>query len=517
MAGTGRRRLLQGAAAIGMAGLLGRTSSLASPASAPALAAGPIPGLDALALSAAIHARELSAVEVMQAYLGQIEHHNPRVNAIVSLRKASDLMAEARACDAELAKGHSRGWMHGMPYAAKDLVDVQGLPTVSGSPLMRGTVATKDAVCIGRIRAAGALFIGKTNVPEFGYGSQSYNPVFGVTRNAWDPTRTAGGSSGGAAVALALRMLPVADGSDMMGSLRNPSGWNNVIGFRPTLGAVPGDGADYIDLLSTAGPMGRNLPDTARLLATMAGHDPRDPLSRPVDVAAFAAPLGPAPRGLRIGWLGDYDGYLPMEDGVLALCERALSGVTAMGGSVTRVRPDFDLAELWTAWRVLRHWGTVAWAGPLYRDPATRAQLKPELVWEIEGGLGLTGAQVSAAMQTRAKWYAAISALFARVDILALPTAQVFPFDADTHWPRTVAGRAMDTYHRWMEVVIGGTMSGCPIAAVPAGFSDTGLPMGLQLIGPVHADLAVLRAAAGFTAVSGLTGQMPPGTFAASP
>jgi len=313
MAGTGRRRLLQGAAAIGMAGLLGRTSSLASPASAPALAAGPIPGLDALALSAAIHARELSAVEVMQAYLGQIEHHNPRVNAIVSLRKASDLMAEARACDAELAKGHSRGWMHGMPYAAKDLVDVQGLPTVSGSPLMRGTVATKDAVFIGRIRAAGALFIGKTNVPEFGYGSQSYNPVFGVTRNAWDPTRTAGGSSGGAAAALALRMLPVADGSDMMGSLRIPAAFCGVVGFRPSPGLVPTDrrGQGW-NMIPTLGPMGRTVADTCLLLSAQAAFEASDPLSRPIDGDVFRDPQPVDPGSLRVAYTEDW-GTCPID------------------------------------------------------------------------------------------------------------------------------------------------------------------------------------------------------------
>ena len=510
-----RRGFLRGAAVLGAGLAVGRTPLLS--AEAPALPGGPVAGLDALALSRAIAARDVSSVEVMKAYLGQIEHHNARVNAVVSLRPASELLAEAKTCDAELARGHLRGWMHGMPYAAKDLVDVRGLPTISGSPLMRGNVAQKDTGFIARIRAAGALFVGKTNVPEFGYGSQSYNPVFGVTRNAWDASRAAGGSSGGAAVALALRMLPVADGSDMMGSLRNPTGWNNVIGFRPTLGVVAGDGADYVDLLSTAGPMGRNVEDTARLLATMAGHDARDPLSLPVDAQAFAAPLEPVGRGLRIGWLGDYGGYLPMEEGVLPLCRRALAHFEAIGCTVADARPAFDMARLWEAWLVLRHWGAVAWAGALYRNPESRAQLKPELVWEIEGGLGLSAEQVSAAMKTRSEWYAAVASLFGRFDYLVLPTAQVFPFAAETHWPRTVGGREMDTYHRWMEVVIGGTMSGCPVVAVPAGFSGSGLPMGLQLIGPVHRDLEVLRVAAAYTRQARFLDRVPPGTSRSSP
>ena len=504
-----RRRFLRGAALLGAGVTLARAPSLA--AQAPALPGGPIAGLDALALSEAIRSRAMSCTEVMKAYLAQIETHNPRVNAIVSLRSASELLAEAKTCDAELARGQWRGWMHGMPYAAKDLVGVRGLRTSSGTPLTQGTVATSDSVFIGRIRAAGALFIGKTNVPEFGYGSQSYNPVFGVTRNAWDATRTSGGSSGGAAVALALRMVPVADGSDMMGSLRNPAGWNNVIGFRPTLGTVPGDGPDYIDLLSTAGPMARNVPDAARLLSTMAGQDPRDPLSLDIDPARFAAPLETALRGLRIGWLGDYGGYLPMEEGVLPLCRKALASVEALGCTVSDASPGFDMSRLWQAWLVLRHWGAAAWARPLYQNPKTRAQLKPELVWEVEGGLGLTGEQVSEAMATRAKWYAAISALFERFDVLALPTAQVFPFDAATHWPQEVAGRAMDTYHRWMEVVIGGTMSGCPIVAVPAGFSATGLPMGLQLIGPLRRDIELLRAGHVFSRAAGFLERTPPG------
>ena len=504
-----RRRFLAGVSALGAGAALG--SFAAAARASESLPGGPIAGLDALALSAAIRSRQISCVEVMQAHLAQIERHNPRVNAIISLRSEAELLAEARACDQELARGQWRGWMHGMPYAAKELVDVRGIRSTSGSPLYRDNVAQADSVFVGRIRAAGAVFIGKTNVPEFGYGSQSYNPVFGVTRNAWDATRTSGGSSGGAAVALALRMVPLADGSDMMGSLRNPAGWNNVIGFRPTLGTVPGDGADYIDLLSTAGPMARSVPEAARLLSTMAGYEPRDPLSLDLDPERFAAPLDTHTKGLRIGWLGDYGGYLPMEAGVLSLCRSALRHFEALGCEVADAIPDFDMARLWRTWLTLRHWSAAAWAGEIYRDPVRRAQLKPELVWEIEGGLGMSASRVSEAMVARAQWYAAIRALFRKFDFLVLPTAQVFPFDAATHWPHEIAGRAMDTYHRWMEVVIGGTLCGSPILAVPAGFSAGGLPMGLQLIGPLRRDLEVLGMGAAYTRESGFGARLPPG------
>jgi amidase len=507
-----RREFLRGAGALA-AGAVAGAAGMSAVSAAPG--AEGIVELDALALSALIRARRLSCVEVMQAYLAQIARHNPRVNAIVSLRPEDELLAEARACDAELARGASRGWMHGFPHAVKDLSDVRGLRTTHGSPVLKDNLAAKDSIFVERIRAAGAIFIGKTNVPEFGLGSQSYNPVFGVTRNAWDATRTAGGSSGGAAVALALGMVPVADGSDMMGSLRNPAAWNNVIGFRPSYGRVPNDTVRYLEQLGYSGPMGRTVPETARLLATMAGFDPRDPLSIAEDPAVFAGSLELDPKGLRIGWMGDYEGHLPMEPGVLALCRDALGTFTAMGCIVEDAKPAFDPERLWRAWLVLRQWTYAAKLMPLYENPRARAQLKPELVWEIEGGLPITGLQLAAAAAARAEWYQALRELFTRFDALVLPSAQVFPFAAETHWPKEIAGRSMDTYHRWMEVVIGGTLSGCPIANVPAGFDPRGLPMGLQLIGPTHADLALLRLAAAYEQASGFTRRRPP-TFASA-
>jgi amidase len=461
------------------------------------LSINPIVEMDADALSRALHARRLSCREVMQAYLAQIERFNPQVNALVSLRPSDELLAEAEVCDRQLDQGQSRGWMHGMPQAIKDLAATAGLRTTMGSPLLAGQVPQQDAISVARVRECGAIIIGKTNVPEFGLGSQTYNSVFGTTTNAYDPTLTAGGSSGGAAVALALRMLPVADGSDMMGSLRNPAAFNNVFGFRPSMGRVPhGPAPDvFVQQLATEGPMGRSVVDVARLLGTQSGYDPRVPLSLTQNPQIFHDPLEQDLGDVRIGWLGDYNGYLPMDEGVLSLCESALQDFTTLGCKVEACRPEFSMERLWQTWLVHRHWLVQGSLGALYADPRKREQLKPEAQWEIEGGLRLTGADVYQASVSRSEWYRALSELFERYDFLLLPTAQVFPFDAQTPWPRVVGGQTMDTYHRWMEVVIGPTLAGLPSMNVPIGFNAAGLPMGLQIIGPAQADRAVLQLA----------------------
>jgi amidase len=267
--------------------------------------------LEALKLSRAIHARELSCVEVMQAFLAQIARHNHWSNAIISLRREEELIEEATEADSALAAGQSRGWMHGFPQAIKDLAEAKGLPCTQGSPIHRDTIAPRDSAFVARMRAAGAIIVGKTNTPEFGLGSQTHNPVFGPTRNAYDPARTSGGSSGGAAVALALRMLPVADGSDHAGSLRNPAAFNNVFGMRPSPGRVV-DNTDEIWLprLSVSGPMARTVGDLAALLATQAGADPRVRYSSGEDPETFRRPLDRDMVGLRFGWLGDFGGHL---------------------------------------------------------------------------------------------------------------------------------------------------------------------------------------------------------------
>ncbi len=462
-----------------------------------ALAIDPIVALDAEALSRAIHARQVSCREVMQAYLGHIERYNPQVNALVSLRDGEALLAEADACDRELAAGRSRGWMHGMPQAIKDLAATAGLRTTLGSPLFAEHVPTVDAISVARVRASGAIIVGKSNVPEFGLGSQSYNTLFGTTTNAYDASRVAGGSSGGAAAALAMRLLPVADGSDMMGSLRNPAAFNNVFGLRPSQGRVPyGPTAElFVQQLATEGPMGRSVQDVARLLTVQAGFDARAPLSQGHAPSDFAADLARDFKGVRIGWLGDYDGYLPMDEGVMGLCEAALADFAELGCNVEACHPDFDLARLWQCWLTHRHFLVHGNLAAAYVDPGKRALLKPEAQWEVEGGLQLSAADLYQASLDRSAWYQAVNRLFERYDFLLLPSAQVFPFDAAEPWPKVVGGQAMDTYHRWMEVVIGPTLAGLPSMSVPVGFNAEGLPMGLQIIGPTQADHAVLQLA----------------------
>ncbi|MES2099613.1 MAG: amidase [Pseudomonadota bacterium] len=457
--------------------------------------------LSATALSAAIHAKAVSCREVMQAYLARIAAINPAHNALVSLRDFDALLREADACDAELAAGNSRGWMHGMPQAIKDIAPVAGLPNTMGSKLLREFIPREDGLLAQRMRAAGCLVVGKSNTPEFGLGSHTFNELFGVTRNAFDVSKSAGGSSGGAAVALATRMLPVADGSDFMGSLRNPAGWNNVFGLRPSQGRVPQwPVADvWVAQLGTEGPMGRTVEDVARLLDIQAGPDARVPLSLAAH-ASFADGLSAvdgarANSAARVGWLGDLNGYLPMEPGILDVCAQALKRLEGIGCAIEPTPLGHAPEAVWDAWLVWRRWLVAARIAPFLLKPANRALIKPEALWEHDQAAGLTGAQVLHASAQRTAFYQHLLAQFERFDVLALPSAQVWPFDADLRWPAQINGRAMDTYHRWMEVVIYATFAGLPCISVPAGFSAAGLPMGLQLIGRPQGDAALLRLA----------------------
>ena len=453
--------------------------------------------LSATGLSTAIHARAVSCREVMAAYLDRIDRINPKINAIVSLRPQAELIAEAEAADHALDAGQSRGFLHGFPFAIKDLSEARGLRCTYGSAIYADYIPDFDDIHVERIRAAGAIIIGKTNAPEMGLGSHTYNTVFGATRNPYDLMRSAGGSSGGAAAALAARLVPVADGSDMMGSLRNPAAFNNVVGFRPSFGRVPSLGTElFHGQLAANGPMGRSVADVAALLDIQAGYDRRDPLSLPAE--DHAVRKGSQFSRARIGWLGDCGGYLPFEPGVLDLCRDALEIFAAMGASVETVDAGFDMNRLWQNWRTLRHFLVAGGQGADYADPSRRARMKPEMIWEIENGLGLSAAEVFAASAVRSDWYRHVLSLFERFDFLILPSAQVFPFDVNLTWPNEIVGKPMDTYHRWMEVVIGPTMAGLPVAAMPAGFSANGLPMGIQIIGPPRADRAVLEMAAAY-------------------
>jgi amidase len=460
--------------------------------------AGEICRLPAVELVAAIKARTLSVREVAAAFLDRIEAVNPAVNAVVSLRERGAILREAEAADALLSKDpEAAGALFGLPVAVKDLARTKGLRTTYGSPIFADFVPEEDEFFVERMRAAGAIVIGKTNAPEFGLGSNTYNAVFGATLNAFDPRWTAGGSSGGAAVALALDMLPVADGSDFGGSLRNPAAYNNVYGFRPSPGLVPGGPSleAFHAQMSVDGPMGRTVADMALLLDVQAGHDPRAPLSLEGH-GDFLSGLASAPGGGRAAWLGDLGGVLPMEEGVLAVCEEALGRLGEAGFTVDAFVPAFDFEALWQAFVALRQ-ATSGCALKLHADdPARRPLLKPEALWEAEGAARLTAPEIHAAATMRTAWHRALLEIFERFDLLAVPTAQVFPFAVETHWPGEIAGRAMDSYHRWMQVASLASMGGCPALNVPAGFDAGGRPMGLQLIGRPRGDLAVLRAAA---------------------
>jgi amidase len=337
-------------------------------------------------------------------------------------------------------------------------------------------------------------------VPEFGLGSHTFNTVFGATGNAYDPTKTAGGSSGGAAVALATRMVAVADGSDFMGSLRNPAGWNNIFGMRPSQGRVPMWPVQdvWVSQLGTEGPMGRSVEDVARLLAVQAGWDARCPLSIACDGLAFNGHLNINLAGRRIGWLGDLNGYLPMEAGVLDACQNGLDRLQDMGCVVDNATLPMAPERVWDCWLVWRRALVATRIAPHLLQPANRDKIKPEALWEHDEGMVLTGSQLMAASATRTALLQQLLKLFEGVDYLALPSAQVWPFDVAQRWPAEIAGRQMDTYHRWMEVVILPTLAGLPSISVPVGFNAAGLPMGLQLIGKPQADLALLQLAHGY-------------------
>ncbi len=429
--------------------------------------------------------RRLSAEDLMGWTLERIAAVNPQVNAIVGMREADDLMAEARRLD----QGPVTGPLHGLPIAVKDLVNVKGIRSTQGSPIFAEFVPDTDDMLAADLRAAGAILIGKTNVPEFGLGSQSFNPVYGATGNPYNPSVTCGGSSGGAAVTLATGMTALADGSDMMGSLRNPAGWCNVYGFRPSWGRVPSEplGDNFLHQLATLGPMGRSPADIAVLLDVLSHPDPRQPHGM---VSAPAAPLQAADlTGKRIGWLGDWGGAYPFEDGILALCEEAVGVISGLGAVVEEVAPPFPSEQIWESWIALRSWQVAAGLSALQEH---KDRLKDSALWELERGLSMSAMDVHRASVMRSDWFKSASQLFEKYDALVLPVAQVWPFPTETAWPAEIAGVKMDTYHRWMEVVLPVSLLGLPSLAMPAGFGANGLPAGIQIFGPRGSDASVL-------------------------
>ncbi len=467
--------------------------------------------MNARDLVQAIRARKLSCVEVMAAHLDQIERYNPAANAIVALQDRGELLHQARQRDDQLAAGGPIGALHGLPHAVKDLQPVKGIRFTRGSTLFKDFVAPADSLQVARLRAAGVIFIGKTNTPEFGMGSHTVNPVYGATHNSYDPGRSAGGSSGGAGVALALRMVPLADGSDYGGSLRNPAGWNNVCGFRTSFGRVPDDSLNaWTPSMSVIGPMARNVADLSLLLSVQAGFDPLAPLSLEGDGARFRTPPPADLKGKRIGWLGDFGGSTPYEAGVLEMCRAALQRFEALGCVVEETRPAFDVETAWQAFIKLRAWQQAPQFLPFDKHPAERAQLNAQSLFELEAGLRLSIGDVTDASVVRTRWSRAVQSLFGRYDYLVSPTAQLFPFDIALRWPTEVAGVQMRTYHEWMKGVCLITLSGCPSLAVPAGFSPQGLPMGLQIIAPVHQEMACLQLGGAYEAVEPLWRMRPP-------
>jgi amidase len=444
-------------------------------------------------LAARLANRDVSAVEVMRAFLAQIDRVNPLVNAIVTLRPAEELIAEAENADRRLASGETPGSLHGLPIAIKDLSLTRGLRTTFGSKLYRNFVPTSDDLYVDRVRRAGAIVIGKTNTPEFGAGSQTFNALFGATRNPYDTTKTCGGSSGGAAVALACGMLPLADGTDLGGSLRNPPSFCNVVGFRPSPGRVPRLHARPDDTLGVHGPMARSVDDLALLLSVMAGPDPRDPSSLHEPGASFRdLPARDFARA-RVAW-SERLGRYPVEREVTSVCNAARTVLTTLGCEVVDGEPDLDgVDELFQTLRA------AGYAAALARDlERGRAQLKDTVVWNIEQGLKLTPADLARAAREKTTLDARVATFFAEHEFLVLPTVQVLPFPVEIEWPREIAGVAMHTYIDWMASCYAISCTGLPAISVPSGFSADGLPVGLQIVGRRGRDLDVLALARAF-------------------
>ena len=500
--GIDRRSLLQLGVAAGVAAVSGRST---------AADISNIVAMDAVSLQNAIRSRTVSCVEVMTAYLDQIDRLNPAVNAIVALQPREDLIRQARDRDTQLARGEATGPLHGFPHAVKDIQPVKGIRFTQGSPIFRDQIASSDSLSVSRLRKAGVIFVGKTNTPEFALGSHTYNPVYGTTANAYDPSKSAGGSSGGAAVGLALHMLPLADGTDYGGSLRNPAGWNGIYGFRPSIGRVPELPREvWLPNFGVTGPMARNVADLALLLSVQAGADPRLPLSLVGDGSEFRGPILGEVRGKRIAWVGDFGGFVPHEPGVLETCVTAMKTFESLGCIIEDAFPNYPLERVWRAFVRLRANQIAGGLMDHYQDQKRRAQMKPEAIYEVETGIPLTGLDILAEAAVRSDWTRATQSLFQHYDYLIAPSSQVFPFSVKENWPRMIAGHSMQTYHEWQQALCFVTMTGCPSLAVPAGFGSAGQPIGLQIIAPVHRELDCLKLAAAYEDAADASVVRPP-------
>ncbi|MFD9910733.1 amidase [Streptomyces sp. NPDC059063] len=456
--------------------------------------------LDAVELARMVREREVSAREVVGAQLGRVERVNPVVNAIVTLDGEGALAAAGRA-DERLARGEAVGPLHGLPVAFKDVHLTRGMRTTLGSPVFAEHVPDEDELVVRRMQDAGAVRVGKTNVPEFGAGSHTFNPVFGATRNPYDLGRSAGGSSGGAAAALAAGLQPLADGSDMGGSLRNPASFCNVVGLRPTPGRVPAyPTLNVRDALTVPGPMGRTVADVALLLSVMAGPDPRCPLSLETPAAdSFRAPLARDTRGLRVAWAPDLGGRVPVDPDVRDVLDRQGAVFEGLGWRVEEDCPDLDGADF--VFRTLRAQAFVLGLGAVLDE--FPGQVKATVAWNIAEGRRLTGGDIARATAEHTRILLAASAFFERYDVLLAPVSQVAPFDVDLEYPRVVDGRPQETYIDWMRSCSWLSLLGAPALSVPAGFTAAGLPVGVQIVGPPRAERAVLEAGAAFEGATG--------------
>ncbi len=451
-----------------------------------------------------IRAREFSSVEVMDAHIAQIERVNPSINAIVTFLPES-AREGARAVDAALARGDDPGPLAGLPVAHKDLAPTKGIRTTFGSPIFRDFVPEADAIIVERLRKAGAITIGKTNVPEFGAGSQTFNPVFGATRNPYDLDKTCGGSSGGATAALACGLVPIADGSDLGGSLRNPASFCNVVGLRPSPGRVP----NWPSLsawfhLGVVGPMARTVQDVALTMSAIAGPDARAPTSLQESGLTFARSLARDFKGARIAWSRDLGG-LPFESEVSEITEKQRGIFTDLGCVVEDATPDLRDAD--DIFGVMRAWNMELSFGQLLKSK--REQMKDTVIWNIEQGSRLTGPQIGSAEVQCTQLFHRMREFMEKFDFLVAPVVQVLPFDVDVPYPTEINGVKLDTYIDWMRSCSRITVTGAPALSVPCGFSRKGLPVGLQIVGRHQDDFGLLQIAHAFEQATGLWKQRP--------
>jgi len=456
-------------------------------------------------LARKIRLREVSCETVMQAHLAQVEKINPRVNAIVTLLPEKAMEGALRA-DRVLSSGQHIGPLHGLPVAHKDLALTRGVRTTYGSLVFKDFVPDQDALFVERIRAAGAIMIGKTNTPEFGAGSQTFNKLFGATCNPYDVDKTCGGSSGGAAVALACGMVPIADGSDLGGSLRNPASFCNVVGFRPSPGRVPSwpNTLGWMPL-PVEGPMARTVEDAALLLSVMAGPDPRSPISLEEAGSRFRDSLERDFEGVRIAWSSDFGGVLPVDTAVTAAIDAQWTVFDALGCRIDEALPDFSGAD--HAFRAWRAWMYAHLCGGLLEQH--RDLMNENLVWNIEQGLTVSGSDLALAESKRTALYHRMRGFMETNEFLILPVSQVPPFDIDQAYVKEIGGVKMDTYLDWMRSCCFITVTGHPSISVPCGFTAEGLPVGVQIVGRHHDDFGVLQLAHAFEKATGFWKQRP--------